>query len=49
MTKVRHLLGKSGGHAFPGTKVKFRKTKTGPRISSVKEPKHQVGSKLRFK
>lgn len=49
MTKVKDLLGKSGGKAFPGTRIKFRKSKTGPRISSVKGPKYPVGSKLRFK
>lgn len=49
MTRVKDLLGKSGGKAFPGTKVKFRQTKTGPKISSVKHPKFKVGDKLNLR
>jgi hypothetical protein len=49
MTKVKELLGKSGGKAFPGTQVKFRQSKGGPKISSVKTPKFHVGAKLNLK
>lgn len=49
MTRVKDLLGKSGGRAYPGTKVKFRKTKSGPKISSVKSPKFKVGDKLNLR